>query len=113
MGQPHMPTAARKHLGPYEMVAPVGAGGMGEVYRAHDPRLGRDVAVKVLPSSFSEDPARLRRFEEEARAVGALTHPNILAVHDVGVHEGVPYVVFELLQGKTLRQRMGTAPLPA
>ena len=80
-------------LGPYEIMSPLGAGGMGEVYRARDTRLGRDVAVKVLPSSFSGDEQRLQRFEQEACAVGALNHPNILAIHDVGKHNGSPYVV--------------------
>src|SRR6266852_8555757 len=89
-------------LGPYEALAPLGAGGMGEVYRARDPRLGRDVAIKVLPGSFSADPDRLRRFEQEARAAGILNHPNITAVYDIGTHEGTAYVVSELLEGETL-----------
>ena len=93
-------------LGPYEILAPLGAGGMGEVYRAKDPRLGREVAVKVLPASFSADPDRLRRFEQEARAAGVLNHPNILAIFDVGTHDGSPYVVSELLEGETLRARL-------
>lgn len=92
--------AAGSRLGPYEIQSPLGAGGMGEVYRARDPRLGRDVAIKVLPASFSEDPDRLRRFEQEARAAGILNHPNITAVHDIGPHEGAPYVVQELLEGE-------------
>jgi serine/threonine protein kinase len=79
-------------LGPYEIVAPLGAGGMGEVYRARDPRLGREVAIKVLPTSFSSDLDRLRRFEQEARAASAINHPSILAVYDVGTHEGAPYL---------------------
>jgi Tol biopolymer transport system component len=99
-------------LGPYEIVAPIGEGGMGEVYRALDARLGREVAIKVLPASFAGDVDRLRRFEQEARATGALNHPNILAVYDIGSHEGAPYVVSELLEGETLRARVGTAPLP-
>ncbi|MCA1612322.1 MAG: protein kinase [Acidobacteria bacterium] len=82
-------------LGPYEILAPIGAGGMGEVYRAKDPRLGRDVAIKVLPASFSADADRLRRFEQEARAAGILNHPNITAVLDIGEHDGAPYVVQE------------------
>jgi Tol biopolymer transport system component len=93
-------------LGPYEIVAAIGAGGMGEVYRARDPRLGRDVAVKVLPLAFASDPDRLRRFEQEARAAGALNHPNITAVHDVGSHAGVSFVVTELLEGETLRSAL-------
>src|SRR5512138_3483400 len=90
-------------LGPYEIGAQLGAGGMGEVYRAKDPRLGREVAVKVLPASFSTDADRLRRFEQEARAAGILNHPNITAVYDIGSVDGAPYVVSELLEGETLR----------
>src|SRR5438105_785618 len=93
-------------LGPYEIAVPVGAGGMGEVYRARDTRLGRDVAVKVLPSSYSNDKERLQRFEQEACAASALNHPNILIVHDIGTHDGSPYIVSELLEGETMRQRM-------
>ena len=93
-------------VGAYQIVALVGAGGMGEVYRAHDPRLGRDVAVKVLPERFSRDADRLRRFEQEARATGVLNHPNILAIYDVGTHEGSPYLVSEMLEGETLRQAL-------
>ena len=98
-------------LGPYEILAPLGAGGMGEVYRAKDSRLGREVAVKVLPASFSNDPDRLRRFEQEARAAGILNHPNITAVHDIGTVDGSPYVVTELLEGETLRSRLAGGPL--
>jgi dipeptidyl aminopeptidase/acylaminoacyl peptidase len=94
-------TGAR--LGSYEIRGPLGAGGMGEVYRAWDARLGREVAVKVLPQSALTDPERLRRFEQEAKAAGALNHPNVLAVYDVGTHEGVPYIVSEMLEGHTLR----------
>ena len=95
-------------LGPYEILSPLGAGGMGEVYRARDPRLGRDVAVKVLPAAFSSDPDRLKRFEQEARAAGVLNHPNITAVHDLGTNpaDGAPYVVHELLEGETLRSEL-------
>ena len=100
-------------FGPYEVLGLLGSGGMGEVYRARDPRLGREVAVKVLPRDMSSDPDRLRRFEQEARAAGALNHPNLVAVFDTGQHEGNPYVVFELLDGVTLRQRLGPGPLPA
>jgi Tol biopolymer transport system component len=90
-------------LGEYEIVVLVGSGGMGEVYRARDARLGRDVAIKVLPTYFAADSQRLRRFEQEARAAAALNHPNILAVHQMGTHQGAPYLVSELLEGETLR----------
>ncbi|MFY9552784.1 MAG: WD40 repeat domain-containing serine/threonine protein kinase [Thermoanaerobaculia bacterium] len=93
-------------LGPYEILSPVGAGGMGEVYRAKDPRLGRDVAIKVLPASVSNDPDRLKRFEQEARAAGVLNHPNVTIVYDIGQHDGAPYVVQELLEGETLRSEL-------
>jgi Tol biopolymer transport system component len=93
-------------LGPYEIVAPLGAGGMGEVFRARDTRLKREVAIKVLPQATSLDPDRLRRFEQEALATAALNHPNILAVFDIGTNEGSPYVVSELLEGETLRERL-------
>ncbi len=93
-------------LGPYEIIAPIGAGGMGEVYRARDTRLGREVALKVLPESFSRDADRLRRFEQEARAVAALNHPNILAIHDIGEQNGAPFIVSELLEGNTLRAEL-------
>ena len=99
-------------VGPYEILASLGAGGMGEVYRARDERLGREVAVKVLASDYSADSDRLRRFEQEAKAAGALNHPNLVAVFDAGQHEGNPYIVFELLDGVTLRQRLGPGPLP-
>jgi Tol biopolymer transport system component len=107
-----MTLSAGTRLGPYEILAPIGAGGMGEVYRAKDPRLGREVAVKVLPASFSQDADRLRRFEQEARAAGVLNHPNITAVHDIGSHDGAPYVVTELLEGETLRSRLSGGALP-
>src|SRR6201984_3706454 len=90
-------------LGPYEIQSPLGAGGMGEVYRARDTRMGRDVALKILPESFARDGDRLHRFEQEARAVATLSHPNILAVFDVGQQNGSPYLVSELLEGETLR----------
>jgi serine/threonine protein kinase/tetratricopeptide (TPR) repeat protein len=93
-------------LGPYEVSGLLGAGGMGEVYRARDTRLDRDVAIKVLPAAFAADPDRLHRFEREARATAALNHPNILAIHDVGSHGGVPYLVEELLEGESLRARL-------
>jgi len=96
-----MRLAAGTPLGPYRVVSLLGSGGMGEVYRAQDPRLGRDVAIKVLPEAHSSDLDRLRRFESEARAASALQHPGILTVFDVGTQEGVPYVVAELLEGTT------------
>src|SRR5579864_2773488 len=97
---------AGERLGPYEVAAPLGAGGMGEVYRAKDARLGREVAIKVLPASFAGHPDRLARFEAEARAAGQLNHPNVLTVFDVGAHGGAPYLVMELLDGSTLRERL-------
>jgi Tol biopolymer transport system component len=105
---PLMPGA---RLGPYEVVAPVGSGAMGEVYRARDPRLGRDVAIKVLASAFSGNADRLSRFEQEARAAAALNHPNILAVFDIGQDAGAPYIVSELLEGETLREHLKAGPL--
>ena len=99
-------------LGPYEIQSPLGAGGMGEVYRARDTRLGRDVAIKVLPPSLVNDADRLRRFEQEARTIAALNHPNILAIHDFGEYEGAPFLVSELLEGETLRQKLEAGPLP-
>ena len=105
-----MTLSAGTRLGPYEILVPLGAGGMGEVYRARDSRLGREVAIKVLPEAVAGEPDRLRRFEE-ARAAGGLNHPNILAVYDVGTHEGAPYVVSELLEGETLRQRLRSGAL--
>jgi len=94
-------------FGRYEIRTKLGAGGMGEVYQARDMELGRDVAVKVLPSSFSTDATRLHRFQQEASAAGALNHPNVLIVHDIGAHDGAPYIVSELLEGETLRKRIG------
>src|SRR5688572_2269771 len=105
------PLSTGTKLGRYEIRSMLGEGGMGEVYRARDTELGRDVAVKVLPSSFSTDRDRLSRFKQEACAAGALNHPNILVVHDIGAHDGSPYVVSELLEGETLRKRIGGSPL--
>ena len=102
-----MPLKPGARVGPYEVLSLLGAGGMGEVYRARDARLAREVAVKVLPDDSTADAERLQRFEQEAKAVGALNHPNILAVFDTGQHEGAPFVVFELLEGETLRARLG------
>jgi dipeptidyl aminopeptidase/acylaminoacyl peptidase len=100
-------------LGPYEIQSPLGAGGMGEVYRACDTRLGRDVAIKVLPEALVQDADRLRRFEQEARTIAALNHPNILAIHDIGTHDGAPFLVSEFLEGMTLREKLEAGPLPA
>lgn len=107
-----MELAAGTRLGPYEILGPLGAGGMGEVFRARDTRLGREVAIKVLPGAWATDSVRLRRFEQEARAASALNHPNILTIFDVGGRDGAPYLVTELLQGETLRERLATGPLP-
>jgi serine/threonine protein kinase/Tol biopolymer transport system component len=101
-----MPLSSGTRLGPYEIASSIGAGGMGEVYRARDTRLNRDVAVKVLPRSLTEDQDRLRRFALEAQSASALNHPNILVIHDIGTHDGMPYMVSELLEGETLRQRL-------
>ncbi|MCU0231596.1 MAG: serine/threonine protein kinase [Acidobacteria bacterium] len=100
-------------LGPYEIVSPLGAGGMGEVWKAKDTRLDRFVAVKVLPARLSKDAELLARFEREARAVAALNHPNIMALHDIGTQDGVVYAVMELLEGESLRTRLEQGPLPA
>ncbi len=103
--------SAGHRLGPYEIVEAIGAGGMGEVYRARDARLDREVAIKVLPRELAGDHDRLRRFEQEARAAGRLSHPNILTVFDVGMHGDAPYIVFELLEGETLREHLQRGPL--
>src|SRR6201997_156045 len=107
-----MALASGTKLGPYEIVSPLGAGGMGEVYRARDSALGRDVAIKVLPSAFSADADRLRRFKQEAQAAAALTHPNILTIYHLGEHEGAPYIASELRDGESLRQRLQSGALP-
>jgi hypothetical protein len=107
-----MGLAAGARLGQYEIVAPLGSGGMGEVYRARDPRLDREVALKVLPAALRDERDRLQRFETEARAAGALNHPNVLAVYDVGEHEGAPYLVTELLEGATVRERLAAGRVP-
>ena len=108
----HVTLTPGTKLGDYEVIAMVGSGGMGEVYRARDTRLRRDVAIKVLPASVSLDPERLRRFEQEARATAALNHPNILAVFQMGTYEGAPYLVSELLDGGTLREHLLRGPMP-
>ena len=107
-----MPIPNGTKFGPYEVISPLGSGGMGEVYRARDPRIGRDVAIKTLPSSFSENAERLHRFQREAHAAGVLNHPNILAVFDVGTENSTPYIVSELLEGETLRTKLGHGPIP-
>ena len=107
-----MALARGTRLGPYEILAPIGAGGMGEVYRARDDRLKRDVAIKVVAASRAHDAELVRRLEQEAQTVGALSHPNILAVYDIGTHDGALYVVSELLEGETVRARLAAAPLP-
>jgi len=99
-------------VGSYRIVGFLGAGGMGEVYRAQDSRIGRDVAIKVMPPALAIEPERLKCFEQEARAVGALNHPNILTIHDIGIQDHAPYVVYELLEGETLRERLGHGALP-
>src|SRR5258708_8152638 len=106
-----MPLTSGSTLGPYEIQSLLGAGGMGEVYRARDARLDRIVAIKVLPASFSADRDRMQRFEQEARAAAALNHPNILSIFDIGDEHGSLYVVSELLEGETLRERLRSGAL--
>jgi serine/threonine protein kinase len=106
-----MTFSAGTRLGPYEILSLLGAGGMGEVYRARDKKLDRDIAIKVLPESVAADPDALGRFEREAKAVAALSHPNILAIHDFGTHEGIAYAVMELLEGETLRGKLDAGPI--
>jgi len=106
-----MTLSAGTRLGSYEVLSPLGAGGMGEVYRARDRKLGRDVAVKVLPQSVASDPDTLARFEREAKAIAALSHPNILSIFDFGTHDGVSYAVMELLEGETLRGKLEAGPI--
>jgi len=107
-----MPLAPGTKLGPYEVLSPLGAGGMGEVFRARDTRLGRDVAVKILPREMSADTERKQRFEREAKAISGLNHPNICTLHDVGSQDGVDDLVMECLEGETLAKRLEKAPLP-
>ena len=109
---PLSPLAPGDVLGDYEIVGALGAGGMGLIYRARDPRLGRDVALKVLAEPLAQTPETRARFEREAQAIAALSHPNILAIHDFGVERGAPYAVMELLEGETLRDRIARGPLP-
>src|ERR1700692_3428869 len=107
-----MPLSIGDKLGPYEILAPIGAGGMGEVYRARDTRLGREVAIKVLPAAFARDTERLARFDREARAVSSLSHPHICILHDIGHQDGIDYLVSEYLEGETLAQRLVKGSLP-
>src|SRR5262249_15718852 len=107
-----MTLAPSTRLGPYEIVAPLGAGGMGEVYRARDTRLERTVAIKILPAHLSSDPLRKQRFEREARTISSLTHPDIWVLHDVGHQDGVDYLVMECVEGETLAKRLEKGPLP-
>src|ERR1017187_391121 len=106
-----MTLPAGTRLGPYEILSPLGAGGMGEVYRARDTRLQREVAVKVLPAELSSDAAALKRFETEARSASALNHPNIVTIHEVGQSDSTSFIVMELVEGKTLRELLYAGPL--
>jgi len=106
------PIGSGTRIGPYEVIAWLGAGGMGDVYRARDARLGRDVALKLIAGASAADPSRVHRFEQEARAAGQINHPNILSVYDVGVHDGVPFIVSELLEGESLRNRLQKSAIP-
>src|SRR5262249_11985708 len=107
-----MPLTPGTQLGRYQVLAPLGAGGMGEVYRAHDRRLEREVAIKVLPEHLVEDPTALARFEREAKAVAALAHPNIVALYAYATEQNHPFVVMELLEGETLRSGLAQGPIP-
>jgi eukaryotic-like serine/threonine-protein kinase len=107
-----MSLAAGTRLGPYEIVSPIGAGGMGEVFRARDTRLERTVAIKILPAQFSADPVRKQRFEREAKTISSLNHPNICTLHDIGSQDGVDYLVMECVEGETLAKRLEKGPLP-
>src|SRR5215469_7210872 len=100
-----MPLAPGKRLGPYEIVAPLGAGGMGEVYRARDTRLERTVAIKILPAQFSSDPVRKQRFEREGKTISSLNHPHICVLDDIGQQDGTEYLVMECVEGQTLARR--------
>ena len=107
-----MPLAARTRLGPYEIIAPLGAGGMGEVYRARDTQLSRDVAIKALPAAFAHDSERVARFEREARLLASLNHPNIAMIHGVERHEGSLCLALELIDGESLAERLSMAHVP-
>src|SRR5271156_754766 len=107
-----MTLASGSKLGPYEIVGPLGAGGMGEVYRAKDTRLERTVAIKILPAHLSSDPVRKQRFEREAKTISSLNHPNICVLHDVGQQDGIDYLVMECVEGETLAKRLERGALP-
>src|SRR5713101_6481776 len=107
-----MPLSAGTRLGPYEILAPLGSGGMGEVYRAKDTRLGRDVALKTVPAGLANDAEQRARFEREARAASSLNHPHICAIYDVGSENGVEYLVMELLEGETAAESLARGPMP-
>ena len=107
-----MPLAPGTHLGPYEISTPLGAGGMGEVYRARDTRLERSVAIKILPEQLSKDPTRKQRFEREAKTISSLNHPHICTLHDIGSQDGIDYLVMECVEGETLAKRLQKGPLP-
>src|SRR6266542_6936072 len=107
-----MTLASGSRLGPYEIQSPLGAGGMGEVWKARDTRLGREGAIKVLPAEVASDPSRLKRFEKEARSASALNHPNIVTIYDIGSHDSVAFIAMELVEGKTLRELLFAGALP-
>src|SRR5215472_4837955 len=107
-----MTLTAGTRLGPYEVLSPLGAGGMGEVYRAKDTRLAREVAIKVLSPEVAGDPSRLKRFEKEARAASALNHPNIVTIYEIGSADSVSYIAMERVEGSTLRELLVSGPLP-
>jgi len=107
-----MNLATGTRLGPYEVLSPLGAGGMGEVYRARDTRLDRTVAVKILPQRLSPNPERRQRFDREARAISSLSHPHICALYDVGQQDGIDYLVMEYIEGDSLAHRLSKGPLP-
>src|SRR5262245_20696568 len=107
-----MPLTIGSMFGPYEILAPLGAGGMGEVYRARDTRLDRMVAIKVLPAAFSSDPVRKLRFQREAKVISSLNHPHLCVLHDTGSQDGRDYLVMECVEGETLAQRLERGPLP-
>src|SRR5271155_5299129 len=107
-----MPLSPGTRLGPYEILDAIGAGGMGEVYRAKDTRLDRTVAIKILPAHLSSDPTRKQRFEREAKTISSLNHPHICVLHDVGQQGGIDYLVMECIEGESLAKRLEKGPLP-